>query len=295
MCQTSYGLAQIRATKTNFAMQNNTNSVLIPISSHEKFGQVVSMRELHQFLEVKTQFTDWSKRMFEYGFEESLDYILLKNEYNKLSKSNPLDYALTLDTAKEIAMLQRSDKGKQARQYFIECEKQLRHVAAVPLNFAGTLLQHEQRINALEADLERKLQIIAGKMHVIQKKHLAIAKKNGLQLFDLEGKSTALTVLTPDEVFVQSFDNQFGTHTRQFIEQYLGMFTASKNIPALKLNSLYDDFCELHGVPSKYRNTSYRMNKALTVFCNRKNIEFYPNRTVFLYGEIVKCRVFIQK
>lgn len=94
---------------------------LITITEHNG-EQVVSARELHSFLEVKTDFTDWCKRMFEYGFENGVDFILLKNG-EKVSKSNPIDYALSLDCGKEISMLQRTEKGKQARQYFIQCEK----------------------------------------------------------------------------------------------------------------------------------------------------------------------------
>lgn len=109
-------------------------------------NQVVSARELHTFLEVKTQFTKWSERMFEYGFEENKDYILVKNDYNDVSKSNPIDYALTLDTAKEISMLQRSDKGKQARKYFIECEKKLNQ----PLSQIDILIQSAQLIKEQE-------------------------------------------------------------------------------------------------------------------------------------------------
>lgn len=62
--------------------------------------------------------------MFEYGFDESKDFSPFLTE--STGGRPQTDYALTLDTAKEIAMLQRSDKGKQARQYFIECEKQLK-------------------------------------------------------------------------------------------------------------------------------------------------------------------------
>lgn len=61
--------------------------------------------------------------MLEYGFEDGKDYSLVK--IGERSAHNKIDYALTLDTAKEISMLQRSEKGKQARQYFIECEKHL--------------------------------------------------------------------------------------------------------------------------------------------------------------------------
>ena len=118
------------------------------ISITEQNGnQVVSARELHGFLEVDSNFTTWCKRMFEYGFEEQKDYIILsKNGTNPISKSNPIDYALTLDTAKEISMLQRTDKGKQARQYFIECEKKIQQ----PLSQIDILIQSAQMIKEQE-------------------------------------------------------------------------------------------------------------------------------------------------
>lgn len=101
---------------------------LIRVSQNEKGHQVVSARELYEFLEVKTQFTKWCERMFEYGFEENKDYSLLsqKRLTAQGNETSFIDYVLTLDTSKEIAMLQRSEKGKQARVYFIECEKKLK-------------------------------------------------------------------------------------------------------------------------------------------------------------------------
>lgn len=84
-------------------------------------NRAVSARELYEFLEVKTDFSDWCKRMFEYGFDENIDFSLLK--IGERNAHNKIDYALTIDTAKEISMLQRTDKGKEARRYFIEMEK----------------------------------------------------------------------------------------------------------------------------------------------------------------------------
>jgi putative antirepressor len=104
---------------------------LIKITTNESGSQVVSARELHKFLEVETRFNDWISRMMNYGFVENVDYqVLLKNEYNLSGGRPSTDYALTLDTAKEISMIQRSEKGKQARQYFIECEKRLKEVVS---------------------------------------------------------------------------------------------------------------------------------------------------------------------
>lgn len=85
---------------------------------------VVSARELYDFLEVKERFSRWCERMFEYGFILNTDY----TPYQMVHPSNnqtQIDYALSLDCAKELSMLQRTDKGKEARQYFIECEKHL--------------------------------------------------------------------------------------------------------------------------------------------------------------------------
>lgn len=98
---------------------------LVKISKTEK-GEVVSARELHSFFEIKTPFTTWIKRMLDYGFEENLDYQAINifvSHKNKVGGTNKVDYALTLDCAKQISMVQRSEKGKQARLYFIKCEK----------------------------------------------------------------------------------------------------------------------------------------------------------------------------
>ena len=94
---------------------------------------LVSARDLHEFLEVKTDFRKWFPRMCEYGFEIDNDYILLSGQKRPTNNPrNPFtivdDYALKLDMAKEIAMIQRNDKGRQARKYFIEVEKSYRNL-----------------------------------------------------------------------------------------------------------------------------------------------------------------------
>lgn len=89
---------------------------------------VVSARELHDFLEVETPYRIWFPRMQEYGFTEGTDFNPYKNvrvqmEGNRTVNREIDDAALSIDMAKEICMLQRSEKGKQARQYFIQLEK----------------------------------------------------------------------------------------------------------------------------------------------------------------------------
>lgn len=87
----------------------------------------VSGRELHEFLEIKTPYTQWFERMTEYGFEEGTDYILLSQKSETNNPKNPIttrtDHELTIPMAKELCMLQRNEKGKIARQYFLQLEE----------------------------------------------------------------------------------------------------------------------------------------------------------------------------
>lgn len=85
-------------------------------------------RDLHEALEIKTAYKDWFPRMCEYGFEENVDFKSLKIERVQIEGSREVkrevtDHQLTIEMAKEICMIQRSEKGKQVRQYFINLEK----------------------------------------------------------------------------------------------------------------------------------------------------------------------------
>ncbi|ENA3584956.1 antA/AntB antirepressor family protein, partial [Escherichia coli] len=96
---------------------------------------LVNARDLHSFLGVGRMFAHWVKeRIAEYGFVESLDYILICQNGQTKGRGGDRrskDYHLTLDTAKELAMVERNEKGRQIRRYFIECEKKLRNIQPV--------------------------------------------------------------------------------------------------------------------------------------------------------------------
>lgn len=104
---------------------------LIAVTEHEG-RQAVSLRELHTFLEVGKRFTDWAKSMFEYGFTEHSDYVEVypQNGINPEGGRPSRNWAISLDMAKELSMIQRTERGKQARQYFIEVEKRAK--TAIP-------------------------------------------------------------------------------------------------------------------------------------------------------------------
>lgn len=110
----------------------------------------VSARELHEFLGIETRYNDWFRRMCEYGFSEGQDF------YSFLSKTSDggrpaQDAQLTIDMAKEICMLQRNEKGKQARQYFIQLEKDWNSPEKV---MARALQIADQKLHMLAAQVE---------------------------------------------------------------------------------------------------------------------------------------------
>lgn len=101
---------------------------LVSINIREENGkQTVSARELHDKLEVTERFSSWFDRMLKYGFEENVDFTSVKSfTVVNNGAQKPIDeYYISIDMAKEICMIQRSDKGRMFRQYFIECERRL--------------------------------------------------------------------------------------------------------------------------------------------------------------------------
>ena len=125
--------------------------------------QAVSGRDLHAFLGLGRDYTTWFKSMVEYGFTEGEDFTPVRVES---SGGRPgADHVLTLDMAKELAMIQRTDKGKQARQYFIEVEKRAR-LSAVPRSLPDALRAYAIEVEAREA-LEAKVAADAPKVEYI--------------------------------------------------------------------------------------------------------------------------------
>jgi anti-repressor protein len=131
---------------------------LIPIK-YDNERQTVSGRSLHEFLEVDTRYNDWFPRMCEYGFAEGTDfYSFLSNGEGFGKAATRTDHQLTIEMAKELCMLQRTEKGKQARQYFIELEKQWNSPEAV---FARALKMADAKILSLQSSVQIKDEQIA--------------------------------------------------------------------------------------------------------------------------------------
>jgi anti-repressor protein len=113
-------------------------------SINEQTLDTVNARELHTFLELGRDFSNWIKaRIAQYGFEEGEDFILIRQNgrtKNQGGDRRSMNYFITLDMAKELAMVERNEKGKQARRYFIDCEKQLHEQKQLPATTPNTAL-----------------------------------------------------------------------------------------------------------------------------------------------------------
>lgn len=114
---------------------------LVKISQTDDLGQVVSARELFEFLKPPKEFEPWMDKMLEFGFEEDVDYFTFESG----------DYSLTIDTAKEISMVQCSERGKEARRYFINFGK----IERAPLLANGIFTIQDGMVIANSRDIAR--------------------------------------------------------------------------------------------------------------------------------------------
>lgn len=128
-------------------------------------NNAVSARELHTFLESKQEFSSWIKnRIKKYGFTENQDFEVFDKFIKNPNGGRPLvEYILSIDCAKEISMVEGNEKGKKARQYFIDCEKKSKQK---PLSQLEIIAQSAQIL--LEQD--RKLTEISEKQKEMQDK-----------------------------------------------------------------------------------------------------------------------------
>ncbi|MCF0240548.1 MAG: phage antirepressor KilAC domain-containing protein, partial [Streptococcus gallolyticus] len=127
---------------------------LINVTLNENQEPVVSGRQLHQVLGVKTEYKKWFSRMTDYGFTENEDFVRVTQKCPTLGGvQNMTDHVLKLDMAKEIAMIQRTNKGKEVRQYFIQVEKDFNSPEKI---MARALKIADRKIIKLEATIEEQ-------------------------------------------------------------------------------------------------------------------------------------------
>lgn len=134
-------------------------NALLEIKVNENQEQAVSGRDLHMFLGIETRYDTWFNRMLQYGFEEGKDFC------SKMSESTggrpSTDHLMKIDMAKELCMLARNEKGKQARQYFLEVEREWNSpekVMARALNIANNTINNLKLENSMQKQMIAEFQ-----------------------------------------------------------------------------------------------------------------------------------------
>lgn len=157
-------MAVVKGKTTNYTTEKGYQmNALIAINTssiNNETKQTVNARDLHEFLESKRQFADWIKeRVDQFGFVENQDFVTYSQNSEKGRPSK--EYALTLDMAKELSMVERNEKGKHARQYFIECERRALQPATPELQLANAVLLAGRMIEEKNLQIEQRDKLIA--------------------------------------------------------------------------------------------------------------------------------------
>lgn len=193
---------------------------------NENQEQTVSGRELHNFLEIKTQYKDWFPRMCEYGFVEGSDFC------SKMSESTggrpSTDHILKLDMAKELCMLARSDKGKQARQYFLQVEREWNSpekVMARALQIASKkLTETTKQLEEAKAICDCQAQQIAEFKPIKEYVDTILASKDLLTASQIAAdygmSARALNKILYEEHLIHNVNGQWLLYTKQMNKGY---------------------------------------------------------------------------
>lgn len=191
------------------------------IQAHDTLIQAVNARELHHFLQVQTAFKDWiARRISEYGFLEGVDFCSILSESTGGRPAK--EYAITLDMAKELSMVERNEQGKQARRYFIECEKRLHAPKELSrLEVLQLAMQTEQENIALRATLDTARPKIAHYDRIVSRGGLVNASQIGGKI----GLSAVALNRILDEfgVYSKAIKRNGRTFNHWFIERGFGI------------------------------------------------------------------------
>ena len=207
---------------------------LLKINTTDSERITVSARDLHEALEVKTQFKDWFPRMCEYGFEDGKDFCSFLSESTGGRPSQ--DAQITVDMAKEIAMLQRTEKGKEVRKYFIQVEKEWNspeRVMARALTIANKTIEtlkienSEMKPKALFADA-----VASSKTSILIGQLAKILTQNGYQI----GQNRLFEKLRSEGFLSSRKGADWNMPQQRFVEQGLFEIKESTHIDGNGVN-----------------------------------------------------------
>lgn len=173
-------------------------SGLVPVYEDKQARNVINARELHGFLESGQEFTNWIKnRVEKYGFSQGEDYEVFDKFIKNPQGGRPTtEYLLTLDTAKEIAMVENNEKGRQVRKYFIECERRLHEAPnALARKDAEKLRMERERLDLMRRRVDNESAKILQSM--------AKDFRDILSPVSLQSINSHVTMLTTGKVLVE--------------------------------------------------------------------------------------------
>jgi anti-repressor protein len=237
----------------------NELAKIIPINTENPERITVFARDLHAFLEVDTRFNDWFPRMCEFGFEEGKDF------YSFLSKTQnggrpSRDAELTIDMAKEICMLQRNEKGKIARRYFVELEKAWNSPEKV---MARALQIANNQVKQLQAKIEADAPAVffaeavtGADTNILIRDMAKLLAQNGADI----GGNRLFEVLRRDGYLIKS-GSDYNMPTQKAME--LGLFFVKETPRIAKEGAVIDRTTKVTPKGQKYFINRYAPKKAL--------------------------------
>lgn len=199
---------------------------LIKVYEDDRQEQLVDARELHEKLESKRDFSNWiTDRIEKYDFIENIDFttILLKSTGGRPR----IEYALTLDTAKEIAMVENNEQGRKIRRYFIEVEKKARNMFEIPKTFPEALRKAAELAEQLEQQKPKVLfaeSVETSKDSVLINELSKILKQNGYDI----GQNRLFEKLREDGYLIKQKGQNWNLPTQKSME--LGLFEVKKTV-----------------------------------------------------------------
>lgn len=239
-------------------------SGIIPIYENETKEKLINARELYNALGSKQEFANWIKqRITKYNFEENEDFIrfdnFIKGDKKGYGNRTLIEYYLTIDTAKEICMIENNQIGRKIRKYFIETEKRYREIIENPTNIfdfmrlaLDQIEENENRITKVETEIDR----IKSKIDVIIKSNYCLASDIAEQL-EIYSENNL-----PHSNFISAIARQLGykiTYKHYYEDEYIAV------VPDI---SKGNDYYQVYYKPKAVEEIIKWFNK------NKDNIEY---------------------
>ena len=210
---------------------------LIKVKTDEN-NITLSGRELHEFLEIKTEYAKWISRMIEYGFTENQDFrVIVKNDENPKGGRPGSDHEIKLDMAKEIAMIQRNEKGKQARKYFLEVEKAWNSPEMImkrALEIANKRVENLQLENTQQKQIIGELKPKADYTDIILKNKGLVTITQIAKDYGLSGQALN------DKLHELKIQYKIGEQWLLYSKYHAKGYTHSETIPITRKNGMKD-------------------------------------------------------